>query len=134
VWRLPLLGLIVLAIGGAGCGTSDDRDQARAVVERFYDAVRDDRADAACAELSAATIEQLESQTQQSCDGVITRLEYQGGAIVDTEVYITNAKVELRSRESTFLSREASGWKITAVACMPQGKPADRPFDCEVEG
>src|SRR3712207_3870841 len=68
--------LVLVAWPLAGCGTSDDRDQARAVVERFYDAIRDDRADDACAELSAATIAQIESQTEQSCDGVITRLEY----------------------------------------------------------
>ena len=130
MWRLALLSLVLLA----GCGTSDDRDQARGVVERFYDAVRQDRAEDACAQLSAATVKELESQTEQSCEGVITRLEYDGGAIESVEVYVTNAKVDLRSGESTFLSREPAGWKITGVACKAvEGKPADRPLDCEVE-
>jgi hypothetical protein len=134
VRRLGLLGFMVLACMAAGCGTSDDRDQARGVVERFYEAVRDDRAEDACAQLSAATVKELESQTQQSCAGVITRFEYEGGAIVDTQVYVTNAKVDLRGGESTFLNREPTGWKITAVACRPEeGKPRDRPYDCEVE-
>jgi hypothetical protein len=128
------LALIIVAALTAGCGTSDDRDQARAVVERFYDAVRDHRAEVACAQLSAATVKQLESQTSQSCTGVITRLELDGGAITDARVFITNAKVDLRSGESAFLDREPSGWKLTAIGCKPEeGKPRDRPLDCEVE-
>lgn len=128
---IVLGALVALA---AGCGTSDDRDQARGVVERFYDAVRHDRAQDACAQLSAATVEELESQTGQSCRGVIMRLEYVGGAIVDVRVYITNAKVDLSGGESAFLNREPEGWKLTAIGCKPEdGKPRDRPFDCEAE-
>ena len=133
--RLVGAGLcVVLAVVVAGCGTSDDRDQSRAVVERFYDAVRNDDAEEACAQLSESLVEQIESQTQQSCEDAITGFEYEGGAIVDAEVYITNAKVDLRSGESAFLSRERDGWKLSALACRPEeGKPADRPFECEVE-
>jgi ATP-dependent helicase YprA (DUF1998 family) len=131
--RRALVSLVLLA-SLAGCGTSDDRDQARGVVERFYDAIRDDRAEEACDQLSATAVKELESQTEQSCRGVITRLDYDGGAIVATEVYITNARVEQRNGESTFLNREPTGWKITAIACKPeQGKPRDRPLECEVE-
>jgi hypothetical protein len=134
VRRLALLGFVLLAAALAGCGTSDDRDQARSVVERFYEAVREDDGVGACAQLSDATVEQLEGQTQQSCDSVITRLEFEGGAIVRTEVFVTNAKVDLRSGESTFLSRDPTGWKISALACQPiGGRPSDQPYDCEVE-
>ncbi len=48
--RLFVLVLAALLLV-AGCGTSDDRDQARATVERFYDAIRTDDAAAACEEL-----------------------------------------------------------------------------------
>jgi uncharacterized protein YceK len=129
----PLVALLAL-LTLAGCGTSDDRGQARSVVERFYDAVRNDRADEACAQLSSAAVEQLESQTQQSCSGAVTRLDLQGGAVVDAHVYLTNAKVDLRSGESAFLGREPSGWRISALACRPEeGKPRDRPYECELE-
>ena len=129
--RLVLLFLLTLT---AGCGTSDDREQARDVTERFFDAVRRDRPEEACAQLSAAIVKELESQTEQSCRGVITRLEYDGGAVVAVHVYITNAKVDLRNGESVFLNREPTGWKLTAIGCKPEdGKPRDRPFDCEVE-
>ncbi|HEU4656155.1 MAG TPA: hypothetical protein VFR97_01455 [Capillimicrobium sp.] len=127
------LGAVALAALG-GCGTSDDRDQARAVVERFYAAIRADRGDEACAQLSAATVEQLVSQEGKPCPEAVTGLEYEGGAVASTEVYITNAKVDLSSGESAFLSRDADGWRISALACMASGgKPADRPFECEVE-
>jgi hypothetical protein len=126
--------IVVLLAVLAGCGTSDDRDQARGVVERFYDAVRHDRAAEACAQLSDSTIQELESQSGQSCAAVITRLRYTGGAIVRAEVYITNAKVDLRGGESAFLDRQPTGWKLTAIGCRPEeGKPRDRPLQCEVQ-
>ena len=129
-----LLGAIILLALAAGCGTSDDRDQARAVVDRFYEALRADDGEAACAQLGESLLEQVESQTAQQCGDVITRLDYDGGAIVGAEVYITNAKVDLRSGESAFLSRERDGWKLSAIACKAEkGKPADRPFECEAE-
>ena len=129
---LPLL--TVLALLAAGCGTSDDRDHARDTVERFYAAIEAGDGEAACAELSESLLEQVESQTQQSCRGVIARFEYEGGAIAAAEVYITNAKVDLDSGESAFLGREDDGWKLSAIACRAEkGKPADRPFECEVE-
>ena len=131
--RAAIAGLAA-ALLLAGCGTADDRDEARSVVATFYDAIRSDDGDAACAQLSESLLEQVESQTQQACPDVITRFDYEGGAIVAAEVYITNAKVDLRSGESAFLGQEPDGWRLSAIACKPeQGKPADRPFECEAE-
>jgi hypothetical protein len=125
---------ILAAVSLAGCGTADDEAQSRQVVERFYDAVRHDRGEEACAQLSSDARKELESQTEQSCRGVITRLEYEGGAIVGVHVFMTNAKVDLRNGESAFLDRQPEGWRLSAVGCKPEeGKPQDRPFDCEVE-
>lgn len=126
--------LVLGALALAGCGTSDDRRQARAAVERFYAAITTDRGGAACAELSGPARQALESQSAQPCRDAITRLDYEPGAIVATEVFITNARVRLDSGESAFLSREARAWKLSAIACRPaRGTPRDRPFDCEVE-
>ena len=128
------LSLVLAALAVAGCGTSDDRDEARAATERFYAAIEADDGEAACAELGDPLLEQVESQTEQPCADVIARLEYDGGAVDRTEVYVTNAKVDLTSGESAFLSREADGWKLSAIGCKAEkGKPADRPFECEVE-
>ncbi len=129
-----LVPLLAALLALTGCGTSDDRDQARATVERFYEAIRTGDSEAACNELGESLFEQVESQTQQSCRGVITRFEYEGGSIDRVEVYVTNAKVDLDSGESAFLSRESSGWKLSAIGCKAEkGKPADRPFECEVK-
>ncbi len=130
----PALILLVLAVLAGGCGTSDDERQVEATVERFYDAVRHDDGEAACEELGESLLEQVESQTQQSCRGVIARFEYEGGEIVRTQVFVTNAKVDLRNNETAFLSREPDGWKLSAIACKPEkGKPADRPLECEAD-
>src|SRR3712207_4552216 len=129
-----LFALLLLLVLFAGCGTGDDADQARATVERFYEAVRADDGTSACEELGEALLEQVQSQTGQSCRGVITRFEYEGGDVVDTEVYITAARVDLSGGESVFLGREEAGWKLSALACKAEkGKPADRPWECEVE-
>jgi len=131
--RPPAVLLACIVVFG-GCGTSDDRGQARGVVESFYDALRHDRAQEACDQLSAAAVEQLESQTEQSCRGVITRLDHEGGAVVDVHVFITSAKVDLRNGESAFLNRERTGWKVTALGCKPEeGKLRDHPFECELD-
>ena len=129
-----VLALVAAVVLAAGCGTSEDRDPARAVVERFYDAVRDGDAEAACAELGESLLEQVESQTQQSCPAAITEFAYEPGEVEGVQVYITNAKADLRGGESAFLTREDDGWKLSAIACGPEkGKPADRPFECEAE-
>ena len=70
------------------------------MVERFYDALRQERPEIAWRQLSAAAVAQLESQSGQACAKVIDRLGKNGGAIVAVEVYLTNAKVDLRNDES----------------------------------
>ena len=125
---------LLAAMTAGGCGTGDDRAQARAVVERFYGAVRDGRGDDACAALSPDAVSQLESQAGQPCSTVITRLDYDGGAVVAAHVYVTNAKVDLRSGESAFLDQGPDGWRLTAIGCRPEsGPPRDVPFECELE-
>jgi hypothetical protein len=119
----------------AGCGTSGDARESRAVVERFYDALRQDDGSAACAQLSASAMQALESQSGQSCESAVTRLDYEGGAIERTQVFITSARVDLRGGESAFLDREPGlGWRISAVACKAeQGLPNDHPMECEAQ-
>jgi hypothetical protein len=130
-WVIALAATATLA----GCGTSDDTAQSRAVVERFYDAVRQDDGSAACAQLSAPAMQALESQSGQSCDSAVTRLDYEGGAVERAQVFITSARVDLRGGESAFLDREPGvGWRISAVACKAEdGPPNEHPMDCEVE-
>ena len=129
-----LVLLLTLPVVGAGCGTGDDRAAARAATERFYAAVGQDDGAAACAELSEDTVKALESERGQECAEAVTQLEYAGGSIVGVEVYATNAKVDLSGGESAFVSPGPGGWKLSAVGCKPEeGKPRDRPLECEAE-
>jgi hypothetical protein len=135
-WRtmrvLPALLVCVIAL--AGCGVSDDRAQSRAVTERFLAAFEEENGLEACGQLSASTVKELESQEQQPCAQAVTELELEGGAVVRTDVYVTNAKVDLSSGESVFLNREPTGWKLAAVGCKStEGPPRDEPLDCELE-
>jgi N-methylhydantoinase A/oxoprolinase/acetone carboxylase beta subunit len=133
-FALSTVSSVVLALCSVGCGTADDRADARAATERFYAAVANDDGAAACEELSEDTVKELESQSGQECAEAVTDLEYEGGSVVMVEVHATNAKADLSGGESAFLSPESGVWKLSAIACKPEaGKPRDRPLDCEVE-
>ena len=128
--------LAVIAAGGVlgGCGQGDAREDVRTVTERFYAAVQADDGSVACAQLSRDTRLQLESQEGLDCAEAIGELELDGGSLTRVEVFVTNAKADLSSGETAFLGRTREGWRMSAVGCVPEGgKPADRPYDCEVE-
>jgi hypothetical protein len=104
------------------------------VTEGFFAAVEQGDGAAACARLSVDTRAQLESQEQRQCREAVTGLRLEGGAPTRIEVYETNAKADLPGGQSAFLSLTAQGWRLSAIGCEPEGgKPADRPYDCEIE-
>jgi hypothetical protein len=126
--------VLLLAAFAGGCAREDDRDAVQTVTDRFYAAFEADDGEAACAQLSTDTREELESQEQEACPEAIRSLQLDGGDLTRIQVYVTNAKADLTSGESAFLSRTADGWRLSAVGCQPVGgKPADRPYDCELE-
>jgi hypothetical protein len=132
-WPLRLLVAVsLLAVGVTGCGQSDDRDAVRATTQQFLAAYAADRNEAACQTLSSDTVKELESEEGAPCPDAIGKVELDGGNVVDVAVDVTNAKVDLATGESVFLSEQADGWKITALGCRSAGKPADEPFDCEL--
>jgi uncharacterized protein YceK len=125
--------LVLLCLALSGCGTADDRDQARAATERFYDAVRHHDGAAACAELTEPAAQTLEDQEGKDCAQAVTELDLKGGAVTGVEVYVTNAKVDLAEHVTAYLDRGPSGWKLSAVSCAHGAKPADHPANCELE-
>jgi hypothetical protein len=131
--RLGALALAVLLLGTTGCGRAGDRDKVGALTERFLRAAADGRGGVACAALSRATIKQLESQEGERCSKAVTSLDLSPSRVTRAQVYIVNAKVDLADGDSAFLSYTREGWRLDAVGCRPSnGKPADRPFECEV--
>jgi hypothetical protein len=137
VGRARHLRLLALALAAplalGACGTSDDRAQARAAVARFYADVGRHDGDGACGELSQDAIKDLIEQEQASCRRAVTTLKVKPGRITRVQVFVTNAKVDLSSGDTAFLDRAAGGWKLSAVGCRPEEKPADHPYDCEVQ-
>ena len=134
--RPVLPGLTLLAIAAvalSGCGQAADRDTVRATSTRFLAAYAAHQGDAACAALSQDTRKELVSQEKKPCADAIGSVELEPGPVRHVDVELTNAKVDLGGGESLFLSEEATGWKISAVGCKPQGDPTNTPMDCELQ-
>jgi hypothetical protein len=131
--RLPAIALLLLVLGAAGCGRESDATTARAVTDTFFAALDADDGERACAQLTPATRAALESQEQTSCREAIAGLDLQGATVARVQVFVTNSLVELTNGETAFLDYGERGWRLSAVGCTSVGKPADRPFDCELE-
>jgi hypothetical protein len=130
----PVFGLVLVALAVAGCGRGDDERTVGAVTQRFLRAVEAKDGAAACAQLTTAAVQQLESEDGERCPQAVTAVKASPSPVRRAAVYITSAKVDLTDGQSAFLNRTAAGWKLSAVGCRPQeGKPADQPFDCDLE-
>jgi hypothetical protein len=124
---------LLLVLGAAGCGRESDATTARTVTDTFFAALDADDGERACAQLSPDTRATLERQEQTSCREAIAGLGLQGATVARVQVFVTNALVELTNGEAAFLDYGAQGWRLSAVGCTSEGKPVDRPFDCELE-
>jgi hypothetical protein len=132
--RARLTALCGLALCVGGCGRDADRTEVRAVADRFLQALENHDGAAACAQLSPDTRQQLEDKEQEPCREAVGSLGLQRAPVTRVQVYITNAKADLVTGDSLFLSQGPAGWRLSAVGCRPaEGKPADRPFDCALE-
>jgi hypothetical protein len=129
----PLVASLAAAVlGAAGCGQADDRDTVRATTQRFLTAYSAHEGATACGALSQDARKELESQERRRCPAAIGELQLEPGAVTKVHVTLTNAKVDLASGESVFLSEQAAGWRISALGCKPQGTPTAEPLECEL--
>ena len=122
---------MALAGSSAGCGRVDDGRAAGAVTERFLAAVADGDGALACRQLTVGALEALEHEEGDRCSQSARDLEVTPSRVVRTQVYSTNAKVDLADGESAFLELTSRGWRISAAGCRPE--PDDQPYTCEVE-
>jgi hypothetical protein len=125
--RVAMLAAVALVLGG--CGVGDDSDQARDVTTRFFADLRGGDGAAACRLVSSGLRQQIEKQGP--CDREVVSLKLTGRRPGRVQVFVTEAKADVVGGDSVFLTREAAGWRLSAVGCRPKG--ADEPFDCEEE-
>jgi hypothetical protein len=126
--------LVLAAIALTGCGQSANRDDVRAVTDRFSAAVASHDGAAACAQLSENTLKQLEQTEKASCPQAVGSVGLTRSRIARVQVYVTNAKVDFTDGASDFLEDTAEGWKLSALGCRPtQGDPREHPLGCAVE-
>lgn len=119
-----------LALALAGCGTADDRRQARLAAQELHADVAARDGAAACARLSPPAVEALEQQAKAPCARAVLELALGSGRVDRVEVWETEAVVVFEDRGRTFLGRRPDGWKVTAAGCEPEpGGPAK----CELE-
>jgi hypothetical protein len=128
---MPRAALIPLAAAVAlmGCGTGDDRRQAREAVERMYAAVESRDGAAACEQLTEQAAAALERQTRRPCQEGVLDLELVGMRVARVRVYLTSAEALFVEGDTAFLDRTSRGWRVSAAGCKPRGR---RPAECEV--
>jgi hypothetical protein len=116
------------------CGRDEDRARVRSVTASFFSALERHDDGAACSQLSEDTRTELESQEKQRCPRALHALDLKSGSVTRVQVFVSNAKADLSSGESVFLAQGPNGWRLSAIGCEAQGgKPADRPYDCELQ-
>ena len=109
----------------AGCSAMQRPD-----VERVATDFATGDAATRCSLLAPATLAAVEDDESTACAAAVTELAPPGGAVQHTEVWGDEAQVRLAG-DTLFLTRMASGWKVSAAGCTPA---ADAPYSCRVEG
>jgi hypothetical protein len=125
--------LVAMTLGIAGCARDGDQATVRSVADTFFGALGSGDGARACDQLTPNTRAELESQEQSACREAITTIEIDRGTVVRANVYVLSAMAELSNGQAAFLEQGEQGWRIAAVGCRRPDKPADRPFDCELE-
>lgn len=123
-----IAGAVGVLLGCASCGDAGQRVKIEQATSAFFAAVAGHRDTAACAELVPQAAQSLQT-SDSSCAEQIGKLKLTGGTIDTVRVWGYRAQV-LMSKDTVFLARLPSGWKITAAGCRPQPKG---PYDCDVE-
>lgn len=112
----------------SGCGDSGAAPGEAAT--QFREALAGGDGQAACELLAPATVEELESSEESSCDEALQ------GLGLDTEGEITGVEIFGRNAQATFaedvlfLTESDGNWLITAAGCTSRG---ERPYDCDVK-
>lgn len=113
------------------CGCTVSPAPGAGVGARFYRAVAVKDWVAACRLLAPETRAELEKAAGTGCRAVLASEELPDPGPVRTSVsYGTMTQVRFE-RDTVFLARFQSGWRVMAAGCSPK---AGRPYDCRLQG
>jgi hypothetical protein len=127
--RSALIALAVLAVSMSGC-RSPQADEISTVARSWFQHVQEHDGAALCRLLAGNAAEALQSSSGEPCQQSVLGLDLPTATVRSVEVWGERAEVRA-SRDTLFLTRLASGWKVSAAGCTPR---ADRPYDCTIEG
>jgi hypothetical protein len=114
----------VAAVAVGGCA-SLQQPQVEQVAATFTRSGPVDR----CALLAPATVAALEHDESARCADALGALDLPGGQVISSAVWGDDAQVRLTG-DTLFLTRTATGWKVAAAGCIPQGQA---PYLCRLE-
>ena len=123
---LPCLLLFVAVT--AGCGTSADRDQARAAASTLYAAAERHDGATACAQMSPSLRAQLVDDHGSPCAEAVLKVKLHGRTPTTIRVYADAAEVQFAGGDTVFLGDTREGWRVEALGCRSQGPG---PYECE---
>jgi hypothetical protein len=113
------------------CGAAQDDDVAD-VATTFASALEARDGAQACSVLARSTRTELEQSAGEPCEkAILEEATRRVGDQVDVDAYGTMAQVRYE-RDTFFLTRFESGWRVMAAACTPRAS-ADG-YDCQVKG
>jgi hypothetical protein len=118
-----VLVVLVAGLAGTGC-TNADEPAVRAAASSFAGG----DAQVRCGLLATGTLTSL--LADGACPDAIAQLPLGSGDVVSVQVWGSDALVHVRD-DTLFLTREDTGWRISAAACESAGE--GRPYACRLE-
>jgi hypothetical protein len=112
-----------------GCGSQ--QPAAMSVATKFVQALGNSNPTAACRYLAPKTKADLESSAGKACPAALTEEKMPSpGPVKDSKTFGTMAQVRF-AKDTLFIARFNSGWKVMAAGCKPQ---PGQPYDCQLKG
>jgi hypothetical protein len=126
----PAVGAVMVLAFASGCAADADEGP-RQAADGFEAAVSDGDGPAACALLTDAAVDELESSSGEPCEKAILDEVESAGDRVEVTRFGTMAQVRFRG-DVLFMAQAPEGWRVMAAAC--QATPGGKPYDCGIAG
>jgi hypothetical protein len=126
----PAASLLLALACLTGCGADADAGP-RQAADGFEAAVAAGDGSTACALLTDAAADELESSAGEPCEKAILEEARPAGDRLAVSRYGTMAQVRFRS-DVLFVAQAPEGWRVMAAGCRPTA--GSKPYDCDIAG